>query len=111
MSTTAKKPIQEAKWQGSLKTVQLVRSQIAERWGEEEAERYNPETNCFTYNTWRAKGYHVKKGEKALCSFTLVTKFGEQDEHGTAQDGGEKFPKGVYLFYYLQVEKNEEKKS
>jgi hypothetical protein len=109
MTTTAKTPPHESRWQGSLKTVQLVRAQIAERWGEAEAEKYDPETNCFTYNTWKAKGYHVKKGEKALRSFTLVTKFGEADENGTAQDGGVRFPKGVCLFYYLQVEKQEAK--
>jgi hypothetical protein len=109
MSTTVKKPIQESHWQGSQKTVLMVRNQIAERWGEEEAEKYDPETNCFTYNTWRAKGYFVKKGEKALRSFTLVKAPGIADIAGATEESGPTYPKSVCLFYYLQVEKREEK--
>ena len=101
--TTTTKP--QAHWQGSSKTAQLVRAQIAERYGEEEAANYDPHTNCFTYQTWRQKGYHVKRGEKALRSYTIVHEFGEQDEDGAAQDGGTSYPRGVCLFYILQVEK------
>lgn len=88
----------QAKWQGSLKTCQLIKQQIAERWGDEEAEKYDPDVNCFTFNAWRAKGYHVKKGEKALRSFTLV------DKPATDEQEAARYPKGVALFYYLQVE-------
>lgn len=103
-TTKTKQPIKEAKWQGSMKTAVMVRQQIAARWGEEEAERYDPTQNCFTFNTWRAKGYKVKKGEKALRSFTLVTRGGEATEDGE-MEGGARYPKGVCLFYHLQVEK------
>ena len=102
-------PRPESHWQGSLRTFTLIKAQIAERWGEAEAENYNPKTNCFTFQTWKQRGYHVKRGEKALRSFTIVTEHGEQDEDGTAQDGGARYPKGVFLFYIKQVEKNEEK--
>lgn len=107
--STTMKPRPEAHWQGSLKTAMRVRQQIADRWGEVEAENYNPQENCFTLKTWNAKGYKVIKGEKALKSYTLVTEFGEQDEDGNAEDGGEKFPKTVCLFYIKQVEKTSER--
>lgn len=104
-STTEKPKYEESHWKGSLHTAALVMAQIAERWGEEEAAKYDPETNCFTYNTWRIKGYHVKKGEKGLLSTTIVT-LGEDDG-----DGGKpaSYPKRVFLFYYLQVERDEVK--
>lgn len=106
MQKDVKEPRPEAEWQGSQKTAQLVRAQIAERWGEEEAEKYHPQKNCFTFNTWRAKGYRVKKGEKAIRSFTLVTGEGEDGEDGCVN----RYPKNVCLFFYLQVEKQEEGK-
>jgi hypothetical protein len=93
----------QAHWKGSNKTEEIVRKQIAERWGEEEAKKYNPETNCFTFRTWWSLGYVIKKGEKALKSYTLL------DEKITDENGKEqvveKHIKNVYLFYYLQVEK------
>jgi hypothetical protein len=108
-STTAPRP--ESHWQGSLKTAVLVKAQIAERYGEEEAANYDPTKNCFTFNTWRAKGYKVKKGEKALRSYTLIA----EQEHidgllvnGDEQEPGVKHLKGVCLFYILQVEKRED---
>jgi hypothetical protein len=89
----------------------MVYQQILERYGEEEAEKYDPETNCFTLPTWNAKGYKIIKGEHALISTTIITKAGEED----SGDGGKPttYPKRVRLFYYLQVEpfkKNEESK-
>ena len=107
--STTDRPVSQ--WQGSTATFQAVYRQILERWGEEEAKRYDPETNCFTFNTWRAKGYFVKKGEKALRSYTFVK---EQevatDEQGSIEvTAGKSHPKGVYLFFYLQVEKREKK--
>ena len=93
-----------AHWKGSLKTADAVREEIAQRYGEEEAENYDPRENCFTFKTWLAKGYVVKKGEKAIRSMTLVevkdlnTDEGEEQEKRT-------YPKTVYLFYIKQVEK------
>jgi len=81
-----------------------VQGQIAERWGEEEAEKYNPLQNCFTYGEWQRRGYQVRKGEKSLKSITVVK--GKEDE----KTGKSKsYPKTVSLFYYLQVDKIEEK--
>jgi N-terminal domain of anti-restriction factor ArdC len=97
-----------AVWQGSQATYSAVYSQIAERWGNEEADKYDPRKNCFTFQTWKQKGYHIKKGEKALRSYTYV----KQQEIVTSDAGNAqlvttaRYPKNVCLFFYLQVEKN-----
>lgn len=92
-----KAPKELAAWKGSEKTFAMVAEQIAERWGEEEAENYNPDTNCFTFNRWISEGYCVRKGEKALKSITYIV---TEDEAGEKK----KFPRTVCLFYYKQVE-------
>src|SRR2546423_6102112 len=95
-----------AHWKGSLKTADAVRDEIAQRYGEEEAKNYDPTKNCFTFKTWKAKGYFVKKGEKAIRSMTLIEK-----EDKNAKEGRETekrtYPKTVYLFYIKQVEKKQ----
>ncbi len=94
-------------WRGSAKTAAAVREEIARRWGDEEAAKYDPLTNCFTIQTWNQLGYRVKKGEKAIRSITYV----EATNHaGDADDEEEeadmrKYRKTVYLFYRTQVEK------
>jgi hypothetical protein len=63
-------------------------------------------TNCFTIRTWNALGYRVKKGEKAIRSLTYVegkdptADTDEEEETDTVT-----YPKTVYLFYRIQVEK------
>ena len=93
-----------AHWKGSLKTADAVREEIAERYGEEEAENYDPRENCFTFKTWLAKGYVVKKGEKAIRSMTLVEVKDPNTDEGEEQEK-RTYPKTVYLFYIKQVEK------
>ena len=61
-----------AHWRGSHKTEDIVRKQIAERWGEEEAQKYDPKKNCFTFQTWWQMGYVVKRGETTLKSYTML---------------------------------------
>src|SRR2546425_13106777 len=98
-----------AHWKGSLKTADAVRDEIAQRYGEEEAKNYDPTKNCFTFKTWKAKGYFVKKGEKAIRSMTLIEaedKEGKEDKEGE-QTEKRTYPKTVYLFYIKQVEKRE----
>ncbi len=96
----------QAHWKGSRKTEDIVRKQIAERWGEKEAEKYDPQTNCFTFHTWWEKGYVVKKNERALRSYTLLEEK-VVDEHGKEQMN-ERHIKTVFLFYYLQVQRRDE---
>jgi N-terminal domain of anti-restriction factor ArdC len=93
---------QLAQWKGSEDTAEAVRNEIARRWGETEAENYDPTKNCFTFNTWKAKGYHVKKGEKAIRSITLV-EASDPDSEGDEKEVI-RYPKPVYLFYIKQVE-------
>lgn len=87
-------------WTGSEKTSDLVRGQIAERWGAEEAKRYNPRTNCLTFKVWCDSGYIVRKGEKAIKSFIIVEKKDEKTGEVV-----EKRLKQISLFYEKQVEK------
>ncbi len=92
----------QAVWRGSEKTASSVKEEIAKRWGKKEAETYDPRKNCFTYQTWQAKGYQVKKGEKAIRSRTLVEVTDPDSDAKKAVTA--KYPKPVYLFYYKQVE-------
>jgi len=89
----------KSNWTGSENTSDLVRKQIAQRWGEDEAKRYNPFVNCFTFNGWLKNGYVVRKDEKAIRSFIIVEK---KDKKTGAVI--ERRPKTIYLFFDLQVE-------
>jgi hypothetical protein len=96
-----------AHWRGSAKTAYAVREEIARRWGDAEAEKYDPLTNCFTIQTWNQLGFRVKKGEKAIRSITYVE--AKDQTLDAAEDAEEAevrtYPKTVYLFYRTQVEK------
>ena len=89
----------KSNWTGSENTSDLVRKQIAERWGEDEAKRYNPFVNCFTFNGWLKNGYVVRKDEKAILSFIIVEK--KDKKTGAVV---ERRPKTIYLFFDVQVE-------
>ena len=89
----------KSNWTGSENTFNLVYKQIAERWGNEEAERYNPKENCLTFRKWLLNGYIVRKGEKAIKSFIIVEK--KDKKTGAVV---ERRPKTIYLFFDLQVE-------
>ena len=84
-------------WTGSETTESLVRNQISTRWGIEEAEKYNPQSNCMTIGKWNENGFRVKKGEKALKSYIVIEK---KDKKG---DVVSKYPKQINLFYQKQV--------
>lgn len=92
---------QPAQWKGSVKTYEHVKHEIANRWGEEEAEKYDPLVNCFTGATWHSKGYLIKKGEHAIKSSTIIEDEEEEDGKKTVK----RIPKTVNLFYIKQVEK------
>lgn len=98
-----KREYRESHWQGSEHTAALIAAQIAERYGEEEAANYDPEKNCFTYETWQAKGFQVRKGEKGLLSSTIKHKYDEEGNEIAS------WPSKCYLFYYLQVDPKEAK--
>lgn len=84
---------------GSETTYSIVAEQIKERWGDKEVKNYDPYSNTLTFAQWLKQGFRVKKGEKAIRSFTLVE---VKDQAG---NGTKKIKRGVCLFYYRQVEK------
>ncbi len=86
-------------WTGSATTADLVRKQIIARWGESEANNYDPKSNCLTYNSWLKVGYKVRKGEKAIKSFIVVE---QKDKDNKIIC---KYPKQINLFYVRQVDK------
>ncbi len=86
-------------WTGSAITAELVKDQILDRWGEDEANNYDPKRNCLTFSRWLEHGFRVKKGEKAIKSFVVIE---QKDEKGVVV---RKYPKTINLFYIKQVEK------
>lgn len=84
---------------GSQTTRDMVKAEIAARWGAEEAEKYDPLYNARTFRQWLALGLRVKKGEKGIRSITFVEK---KDENGKVT---ERIRRSIVLFYYKQVEK------
>ena len=95
-----------ALWRGSEKTADQVREEIARRYGEEEAENYDPQINCFTLPTWNKLGFKVRKGERAIRSMTLIEEK-DPDAKEDEQTEAIRYPKTVYLFYIKQVEKKQ----
>ena len=88
-------------------SVRWVAQEIQRRWGNEAVEIYNPRENCFTFDGWRQRGYHVKKGEKAILSHTFLRSCREiKNADGSIEKKYSSFPKNVYLFFVNQVEKN-----
>jgi N-terminal domain of anti-restriction factor ArdC len=97
-----------AHWRGSEKTADAVREEIARRWGDDEAAKYDPMVNCFTIGTWNQLGYRVKKGEKAIRSVTYVEGTDQAEDDDADEDEEQEmrtYRKTVYLFYRIQVEK------
>jgi hypothetical protein len=91
--------VSKSPYKGSLLTCALVAEEIKSRYGEKELENFDPYRTVRTYKNWLEIGYRVKRGEKAIRSFTFLK---EKD----AQDNVVKcYKKTVCLFYYLQVEK------
>ena len=91
--------MKKTNYRGSEKTREMIKNQLIERYGEDEANLYNPEENVRTYKSWKEEGFLVKKGEKALRSVTFVE---VEDKSGNIIN---KYPKNVCLFYIKQVEK------
>jgi hypothetical protein len=99
ISEIINKEIQRSAYKGSKKTYENVKEQIRERYGDTEAERYDPYFLARTYRQWLKIGYRVKPGEKALKSTTMVEKRNEKGELVR------RYPKKINLFYETQVEK------
>jgi len=81
-------------------TADAVREEIRKRFGDIEAEEYDPRQNCFTFKGWRQRGYIVKRGEKGIRSITII----EEEKDGEKV----RFTKTVWLFAKCQVEEIED---
>lgn len=86
-------------YRGSEKTYEMVKAQIAERWGKEVADEFNPHTDAMPYSSFAAYGYKIRKGERALKSVTFIDVL---DSEGRFV---KKIRRSVNLFHKLQVEK------
>lgn len=87
-------------YRGSEQTYEMVKEQIAERWGEDAAEEFDPHTDAMPFSSWLAQGYAVKKGSKALKSITIVEMKDPDDEKKVR-----KIRRTVCLFHKRQVQK------
>ena len=85
---------------GSEKTAEAVRQAIAEHpeLGPEYAATYDPYHSCMSFAAWRRNGYSVKKGAKAIQSYTLIES--EDPETGEKQTRR----RSINLFHISQTE-------
>jgi len=95
-------------WRGSLATAGMIRTEIATRWGQEEAEKYDPTYNCFTFQGWKQRGYMVKSGEHGMKSITFISHEVEEVDEKTGEKKIKVYRsiRPVTLFYQTQVVKN-----
>lgn len=85
-------------YKGSEVTKAIVSDEIRRRYGEEELQNLDCFHSLRTFNAWLKLGFRVKKGEKAIKSFTFVDK---KDPMGNVID---KYKKQISLFFYKQIE-------
>lgn len=85
-------------YKGSEVTKALVEEQIKAKYGAVELKNLDCFKSLRTFNAWLKLGFRVKKGEKAIKSFTFVEK---KDPLGNVID---KYKKSISLFYYRQIE-------
>lgn len=85
-------------YRGSEETRKLVEAEIERRWGRKAAEDYDPYSNCRTFAQWLSVNRRVKKGEKAIRSYTVID---ETDESGKVIKRHKRY---CFLFYVLQTE-------
>ena len=85
-------------YKGSELTKAIVEDQIKAKYGEVELKNLDCFHTLRTFNAWLKLGFRVKKGERAIKSYTFVEK---KDPLGNVID---KYKKQISLFYYRQIE-------
>jgi hypothetical protein len=60
--------------------------------------------DCHTFATWKAKGYSVKKGEKAVFSTSIWKRVTKKDKE-TSEETSQFILKHSHFFSHSQVEK------
>lgn len=88
----------QTNYRNGQKSLELVRSAIAQKFGEEEAKRFNPYTDARTFKAWIDIGYAPMKNEHGIRSFIMIPK------KGTKKSEEILVPKNIWLFHRLQVQ-------
>jgi hypothetical protein len=89
--------LERTNWR-SLATMNDVREQIRQRWGDKLARKYDPTRNCRSYNSWKSFGFFVRKNERALTSIVYLP----VEKNGEVKDV---IRKRISLFYYPQLQR------
>lgn len=87
-------------YMGSEKTAEAVKNAIAEhpQLGPKYAKDFDPYHSAMTFNTWKRQGYVVKKGSKAIQSYTIL----ESEDPKTGEK--QMVRRSVLLFHKSQVQ-------
>lgn len=96
----------ESPYTGSSLTREIAEDAIRQRYGDAEVKKLDCYHNLRSYKGWLSLGFQVKKGEKAIRSFTITE---VKDSEGNVV---KKIKRPVFLFYFKAVEpakKDEEK--
>ncbi len=90
---------------GSEITKSMVEDAIKLKYGPAELKNLDCYHNCRSFSSWLKLGWRVRKGEKAIRSFTIVE---TRDSDGSVI---KRIKRPCYLFYMRQVEKISDTKS
>ena len=101
-SNTPQEALQRAVSSPSLSNYPTIYQEFAAR-GIPESEIL-PRENVFTFQAWKAKGRHVRKGEKGVRIFTRVN--GSKTDRDTGESVGFSFPKSTHVFHVSQTDAN-----
>jgi hypothetical protein len=94
-----------SEYTGSEATRSMVEEAIEKRWGKAELKNFDPYHNARTFHSWLKLGFKVRKGEKAIRSYTFVE---TKDANGVVL---KRIKRNCFIFYYRQVEKIGDRKS
>jgi len=103
MSKYKTEVLNDGTYKGSTRSYLMVAEQIANRYGEQEVDNYDPYKNCLTFKKWNELGYKIKPGETAIKSLSYIKQ--KRIDTETGEEATYSFPRNVNLFYHLQVEK------
>ena len=87
-------------WTGSQKTEELVREQVRQLLGEDEADSFDPRYSARPLRAWHKLGMRVKDSEfnRPLRSFVLIQK---KDKDGVVT---KRYFKTIFLYHVRQTE-------
>jgi hypothetical protein len=83
---------------GSEATRSIVEDFVKTKYGPAEIKNIDCHHNCRSFSSWSKMGWKIRRGEKAIKSFTITE---VKDSEGNLI---RKVKRPCYLFYYRQVE-------